>query len=278
MNETMNLEPKSRGARHGLAKFPALAACALLLAACGGGGGGSAYDYTGDWLYLPIYVAATGEGSWNHDLPSPDYVFIFTAPNADIRAIDGKKVSIGRGHWLLKGDRLQAAWIGGQNSNYYRYYRIDEYRYDSARLTPGIHQIGIGQLVTEMNGTQMNLITSAGADVVVATFEGQRPYLADIVQKGDRAWGIIVQSSCPEPEAHYEYKDHSYTSKCYAEGLVVGSSDPLFIGLTYNETRLDFAEIRAIQKARTAEGTKALSESMAETMKDFPLFGGGSGQ
>lgn len=276
MNETMNLKPKSRGARHGLAKFPALAACALLLAACDGDGG--AHYYTGDWLYLPIYVAATGEGSQNHERPSPDYVFIFTAPNANIRAIDGKEVLIGRGHWLLKGDRLQAAWIGGQDSYDDPYYRIDEYRYDSARLTPGIHQIGIGLLVTELEGDQIKFGTSAGADMVVATFEGQKPYLVDLVRKGDKAWGIIVQSSCPEPEADYKYEDHNYTSKCYAEGLVVASSVPLFIGLTYNETRLDFAEIAAIQKARTAEGTKALSESMAETMKDLPLFGDGSGQ
>ncbi|MDH5410554.1 MAG: hypothetical protein OEY16_04120 [Alphaproteobacteria bacterium] len=104
--------------------------------------------------------------------------------------------------------------------------------YDGASLGPGLHTVEIGeqQLFAVQTYSQNYKLSGGWSNSTVtvqATFEEGVAYMATTIGKGGGFMGIIVRSECND----YESLEAGARGKCYDNGLIVGASDPSYVGM-----------------------------------------------
>lgn len=218
------------------AQFLILATCVLLLAACGGNSVLEAPEYD--------FTAGASAGSLNQ--APKGRALIITDDNAYIKSVDAKAVLIGQRYWDATEPMptgLGATPASPQSEGYYTNPNFD---YDSAVLAPGKHWISVGLVNARYSDGQFEVGQTDGAHELVVHLAADATYMAASVVRDSNFHVIVVQADCPAAEAMSKYT----RGKCYDKGMIVASSESVYIGLHKNETGLSRAEMEAVKAAR----------------------------
>lgn len=200
-----------------------------------------------------------------------DRALVITDDNAHIQSIDARAVPIAQRYWDVTGilpSGLGASWAYPRNDVYYT---NPKYEYDSVVLDPGGYRISIGFVKARYSGDSLDLRPSEEAYDLVVQLAANTTYMVSSVELGDNFHVIVVEADCPADEAMSMYT----REKCCDKGVIVASSDLLYVGLYKNETSLPRAEMAAVKAARAA-GAPTYGETMGGLLNGVDLFGGGN--
>lgn len=218
--------PRTRGASLALA-------AALLLAACGESAVNDFGIPRAQSISAPDYDFAEGGPSKVSNVILDGKSYLFADETAYIASVDGMGVNIALIYFSASGEGKLIGWGPSSIAYIPGWAQISKANhqafYDGASLGPGVRAVQIGQQkLSAAPGSGLSGSWSTSTVRATATFEKGVAYMAAAVSKGGGFVGIIVRSDC---DRWYESLDAGTRGKCYDNGLIVGASDPSYVGM-----------------------------------------------
>lgn len=167
---------------------------------------------------------------------------LYTLGDTAIRAVDGKKTSIGAGYWEDAGAGRFRFLPMGPGPRYKvkgrPVFRFDNVEYDSALLRPGRHAIGVVAMEVVYDEATGTLDLFDTSEIVEVSFEARanlpyRPYLYfPPGSKGKMFWVLVIEGTCAKTSGEWPW---SLNRECFLDSKVVGSSNPALVGKPMKE-------------------------------------------